>query len=362
MSEVQQSDAKKECHFPLEKVCSIRITSRVNRIHILGNDKEKISLRWKDTAIRKTEVSCENGVLNVAEQSVVAFYEMFALIELGREKDVYLYLPDSFEGNLTVHSSHEAVYVSGIHLNGTIKIESETGEIVISESQAENWVLVGRHGGIRADGLRAGKNIEAESVTGAMNILLDDSTQIYAVQANTEHGNCRLPEGGNTVGVPVRIVSSSGNISVRLKTKNEKEDKKMSYCVKCGALLGEGETHCVKCGTETADAAKKETWGGIADALRESAATAVKGFGTIVGSNVQFAMEAAEASEKRSLEGIADAAKESTKTAMKGLGDILESGVQFAADVVIPSVIQGTKDVKEALKKEEPEGKEEPEK
>jgi len=74
VSEAQQSDAKKECHFPLEKVCSIRITSRVNRIHILKNDKEKVSLRWKDTAIRKTEVSCKNGILNVAEQSVVAFY------------------------------------------------------------------------------------------------------------------------------------------------------------------------------------------------------------------------------------------------------------------------------------------------
>lgn len=316
---------------------------------------EKVSLRWKDTAIRKTEVSCKNGVLNVSEQSVVAFYEMFALIELGREKDVYLYLPDSFEGNLTVHSSHEAVYVSGIHLNGTVKIESETGEIVISESQAENWVLVGRHGGIRADGLCAGKRIKAESVTGTVNILLDDTEQVYAVQANTEHGICSLPNGGNTEGVPVRIVSTSGNINVGIKTENRKESKKMSYCVKCGALLGEGETICAKCGAAVSGISEKKSWDGIADALKESAATAAKGVGTILESNVQFAMEAAEASEKKSLEGIAEAAKESTKTAAKGLGSILESGVQFAADVVIPSIVQGTKDVKEALKKEEPE-------
>ena len=85
----------------------------------------------------------------------------------------------------------------------------------------------------------------------------------------------------------------------------------MSYCAKCGALLEDGKLKCSKCGAVLVQ------------------------------------------QEEKGWDAITEAFVDSTKMAAKGFTTMLESGVHFATDVVIPSIVQGTKDIKEVISKED---------
>lgn len=86
----------------------------------------------------------------------------------------------------------------------------------------------------------------------------------------------------------------------------------MSYCAKCGALLEDGKLECSKCGAVLVQQEEEKNWDSITEAFVDT-----------------------------------------TKMAAKGFTTMLESGVHFATDVVIPAVVQGTKDIKEVISKED---------
>lgn len=204
-------------HKPQSEVQSIIITSRVNRIHVAKSSDEEIRICWNDTKLRKTEIAYKNGVLEISEQSVVAFYEMFALIELGRQKDIYIHIPDNFEGEVVIHSSHEPIYAENVCLLGYVEIESGTGKIQLSDVSGKRLLLNSKHGGIYARGLAVFEKMQATSVTGSLDFLLKDSAVGYDIQAKTEHGSGCLPSNYKRGTIPVTVLSSTGNINIIIR-------------------------------------------------------------------------------------------------------------------------------------------------
>jgi hypothetical protein len=80
------------------------------------NDQEQIVLRWKDTNLRELCISICGSELNITDNVKPAVYELLALTELMRERELFLEIPGKYEGDVCVKSINEAIHFKDISL------------------------------------------------------------------------------------------------------------------------------------------------------------------------------------------------------------------------------------------------------
>jgi len=117
---------------PVDSCQSINIESRIFQIQLTGCQGNDVRIRWQDTGVRKVEISESNGRLEIKESDLVTIYGMLGLIELTRDKELIIEIPQAFTGDIKV-SGILAVVASGImHSFDREKINPETAGLNIS--------------------------------------------------------------------------------------------------------------------------------------------------------------------------------------------------------------------------------------
>lgn len=204
-------------HFKPEEVRRLEINSRISRIHVTAGKGDEILAEWHNTTVRKTRASLKGDTLYISEDTIVAFYEVFGLIELGKNKDFYLYLPADYKGDVSICTSHEPVFLTGIHMMGKVKIRTGSGAIELHDIQARAWDIKSDCGSICAERLCAESKIRAETPVGKIDISLVPQIRGYDIHAKTDMGQCIIPQNMGRGEIPVDIVSSTGTINIELE-------------------------------------------------------------------------------------------------------------------------------------------------
>ena len=127
---------------PVDSCQSINIESRIFQIQLTGCQGNDVRIRWQDTGVRKVEISESNGRLEIKESDLVTIYGVLGLIELTRDKELIIEIPQAFTGDIKV-SGILAVVASGImHSFDREKINPETAGLNISsDSVWGRWYL-----------------------------------------------------------------------------------------------------------------------------------------------------------------------------------------------------------------------------
>lgn len=213
--------ASTDCHvreYAVNDIHVIHVRCRVCRIHVVGTAGSEIRLRWHDTKLRVLDVQAQDGTLEIRERDRAAIYELFALLEVSRDKEILLELPQTFTGDIRLEAIGETVECSGIRAAGKLELRTQTGAVRLSDSGADTLTIRADHGTIHGQGLFAEKEISMSTVTGSIFCQVQGSEKDYAVFCRSQHGQCRAPQGAPGSDRALRLNSNTGSVTAVFAT------------------------------------------------------------------------------------------------------------------------------------------------
>lgn len=198
--------------FACEDIHLIHIQCRVCRIQLVGTPGNTIRVNWQDTTLRRMNVCLQDGVLEVKERDRAAIYEVFGLMELSRDKTLFIELPQGFVGDVQMEGTGELVECRQVTINGNLDIHTNTGRVFLSQTRAAQVNVNAAHGSIHANRIASDDSITLASANGEIICEVCGKTEDYTLFCHSQHGRCRAPNtahGKKTL----RVDSVTGNIT-----------------------------------------------------------------------------------------------------------------------------------------------------
>ncbi|MCD8052864.1 MAG: hypothetical protein LUF00_02225 [Lachnospiraceae bacterium] len=116
---------------PADGIRSLNISSKNYRIRIVSGNEESFILRFCNNRFRMLEVTPRGDCLNLSEKMAVTFYEFFRFVELMRENELLVELPQNCETlSIVARTGPTGILVNGVMVQ-SLQLESGTGEISV---------------------------------------------------------------------------------------------------------------------------------------------------------------------------------------------------------------------------------------
>ncbi|MCR4675392.1 MAG: zinc ribbon domain-containing protein [Lachnospiraceae bacterium] len=200
-----------------EELSRIQIKSVVNKIHISLSNDDHIHIAWQDSKLRHTNIVHQGETLYIEEENVVAIMEIFGLIELRQNNDVYIRIPRKFKGTLHIDNTNETVSLDNVEIDGSLEIESVTGAIHLNCCRFNSGILRGKNSKISATSVNPLSHLSCITQTGQIDLSLTGSREEYTIDAQTNHGMINRHSSRHDA-PETRVTEGSGIIRVLLTT------------------------------------------------------------------------------------------------------------------------------------------------
>ena len=204
-------------NIPADSCQSIHVESKIFQVQITGCQGNDICIRWQDTGVRKDEISEAGGRLDIKESDLVTIYGVLGLIELTRDKELIIEIPQVFTGDITINAAGgEHVKLDRIQTGGLLNIQTKTRMTILNAVKANSIRIEAKHnGGIHANNIQCERDITLITAMGAIICGISETTQNYSVSCYSKRGRCNVPLTNNIGVKTLNAESVSGNISVQ---------------------------------------------------------------------------------------------------------------------------------------------------
>jgi len=202
---------------PADSCQSINIESKIFQIKLTGYQGNDIRIRWQDTGVRKVEISENNGRLDIKESDLVTIYGVLGLIELTRDKELIIEVPQTFAGDIMIHAmGGEHIKLDRIQTGGLLDIQTKTRMTILNAVKADSIRIEAKHsGGIHLSNIGCEQDITLRTAMGAIICGISEPLKNYSVSCYSKRGRCNVPLTNNIGVKTLNAESVSGNISIQ---------------------------------------------------------------------------------------------------------------------------------------------------
>jgi len=179
---------------------SINVESKIFQIKLTGYQGNDIRIRWQDTGVRKVEISETGGRLDIRESDLVTIYGVLGLIELTRDKELIIEVPQTFAGDIIIHAmGGEHVKLDRIQTSGLLDIQTKTKMTILNAVKAESIRIETKHsGGIHANNIGCEQDITLRTAMGAIICGISEPPENYSVSCYSKRSRCNVPLTNNS--------------------------------------------------------------------------------------------------------------------------------------------------------------------
>ena len=117
--------------YPVTEIERLEVNCKLFAIRVMGSATDKIELSWRDTTMRSLEVKQEGNTLKLIDHAAIGIYGTLALINLKKDDQLLIKLPESFTGKAIIQSRSESVHLSDLKFPGNFGVSSDAGEILL---------------------------------------------------------------------------------------------------------------------------------------------------------------------------------------------------------------------------------------
>jgi hypothetical protein len=206
--------------YELDNIQKIQFNCKLFKIRVVGCQSGKLELSWRDTSTRSLIVEQQNDELVIKDRAAIALYGALGLIDLKRDSQLLIKVPQTYQGIITLQSNEEKIHLTDVKTNGNIGIASNTGEIVLENAEAKVIDIRGNNGKINCFAIKATEIIDISSEHGSIACCLNDHEENYTIYCKTQNRGCNFPECKGDGHKKLRITSKMGSISVEFQEGN----------------------------------------------------------------------------------------------------------------------------------------------
>lgn len=206
--------------YELDNIQKIQINCRIFKIRVVGCQSSKLELSWSDTFTRSLTVEQQNNELIITDSAAIAFCGTLRLIDLKRDAQLLIKVPENYQGIVTLQSNEEKIHLTDVKTNGNIGVASNTGEITLENVEAKIIDVRGNNGKINCFATKVIETIDISSENGSIDCCMNDREENYTIYCKTRNRRCSIPECKGDGDKKLRITTKMGNISVEFQEGN----------------------------------------------------------------------------------------------------------------------------------------------
>lgn len=206
--------------YELDNIQKIQINCRIFKIRVVSCQSGKLELSWIDTSTRSLTVEQQNNELIITDNAAIALYGTLRLIDLKRDAQLLIKVPENYQGIITLQSNEEKIHLTDVKTNGNIGVASNTGEIILEDVETKVIDIRGNNGKINCLAIKATEKIDISSQNGSIDCCINDREENYTIYCKTQNRRCNFPECKGDGEKKLRITSKLGNISVDFQEGN----------------------------------------------------------------------------------------------------------------------------------------------
>lgn len=203
--------------YELSGIQKIQINCHIFRIRVVGCKSNKLELSWSDTFTRSLDTEQQDNKLIITDKAAIALYGTLGLIDLKRDAQLLVKVPENYQGIITLQSNLEKIHITDIKTDGNIGVASNIGEIILDNVEAKVIDIRGSNGKINCYAINATETIDISSENGSIYCCVNDREENYTVYCKTNNRSCNFPECKGNGEKKLRITSEIGIISVEFQ-------------------------------------------------------------------------------------------------------------------------------------------------
>lgn len=211
---------QKNNKYNLDGIKRIKIMCSLFKIEVVNSESNQLELFWTDTFKRKLNISTEDNTLIIKDKAEIAIYATpLDLIELKRDGQFIIKIPQNYKGSVTVQSKEEKIIVHDLTFNGKLGISSNTGHIQLDNVNAEVINIVGNHGKINCCNISCLDMIDISSTDGKIDCYIYDKEENYTILTQSKPRKSNIPQQSGNGYKKLRVCSKLGRITVKFHDK-----------------------------------------------------------------------------------------------------------------------------------------------
>ncbi|MFR0557962.1 hypothetical protein PSRA_0179 [Pseudoscardovia radai] len=212
--------------YPVTEIERVEVNCKLFAIRVMGSATDNIELSWRDTTMRSLEVKQEGNTLKLIDHAAIGIYGTLALINLKKDDQLLIKLPESFTGKAIIQSRSESVHLSDLKFPGSLGVSSDAGEILLENVETAKIDIRGNLCKVNCYGVGVTETMDISSKTGQIQCYVDGTEEEYSVFCNTERkrhvtavnrSNPRRP-GGIWTNAPERLGHGPRKVCITTET------------------------------------------------------------------------------------------------------------------------------------------------
>lgn len=206
--------------FRATEIKKLEINCKIFQICVTNSLSENIEISWRDTTLRTLKVKQDGDNLVITDKAMVTVYGTLALINLKKDSQLVVKIPNAFTGKIILQSNEEKIHLTDITSLGDIGISSNTGEVLLENVYANLIDVRGNHGKVECYSVAVDSMLDISTKDGQITCYIDGSKDDYSIFCNTKSHKCTCPETNDESPKKVRVVSQIGSISIDFQSGN----------------------------------------------------------------------------------------------------------------------------------------------
>lgn len=212
--------------YPVTEIERLEVNCKLFAIRVMGSATDKIELSWRDTTMRSLEVKQEGNTLKLIDHAAIGIYGTLALINLKKDDQLLIKLPESFTGKAIIQSRSESVHLSDLKFPGNLGVSSDAGEILLENVETAKIDIRGNLCKVNCYGVGVTETLDISSKIGQIQCYVDGTEEEYSVFCNMErkrhvaaadHSDPRRPRGIRT-NVPEQLGHGPRKVCITTET------------------------------------------------------------------------------------------------------------------------------------------------
>jgi len=217
------STLKSETFSPVQ-VKEIQVKTNLSKIQFIACPENEIKITWHDTSKRTTKANLTGDTLHIEDKAPITFYSTKGFIDLKRDNDISIEIPNTFCGDIHIEATDEIVRILGLQSCNRLSAQTRIANIECSSISANSISLTTIGGKIDLRGVSATSRISLKTERGEINCICIDSAEDYLYDIHTNNRICEIipPAGGNG---PKIFQAHSRHGAFHIQFNNEKGSK-----------------------------------------------------------------------------------------------------------------------------------------
>lgn len=212
--------------YPVTEIERLEVNCKLFAIRVMGSATDKIELSWRDTTMRSLKVKQEGNTLKLIDHAAIGIYGTLALINLKKDDQLLIKLPESFTGKAIIQSRSESVHLSDLKFPGNLGVSSDAGEILLENVGTAKIDIRGNLCKVNCYGVGVTETLDISSKIGQIQCYVDGTEEEYSVFCNMErkrhvaaadHSDPRRPRGIRT-NVPEQLGHGPRKVCITTET------------------------------------------------------------------------------------------------------------------------------------------------